>query len=526
MIQDELTPVEQIDDALVEKIEEEREQDVASDCWSNKHSRPPQHHDACDTLDTSSLQETSAQQQQSSFSSEINDLSDEQKEVLKVAACLGSFDMDLLQPTTALSEERLTTLLKGVLEKHIIQRNKDRVLEFSSSTVEQDVLGLLFSQQERSVFHLQLGRNLIQVFSEEDELKRHIYHILLQFHCGMDAMTSPEERTAIAGLCLRAIQWSGASNVRAACNYAEFGILLLGPNCWENDYDLSVALYSAAAEVFHCAANYQRVDDFVSAVLENVTCFGDSLPVRATRVHSLSSTNRMTEALEEGLDILRHFGVKFPAKPQKYHAAIDLMKTKQLLGRKTNEMILRMPLMKDADKIAAMQMLNLIFPCAYHIDRVLFALVNLRLVQLSVRYGLSAISSVGFAGYSVMLVMTSKNKEKGYRYSELALELLDKFGKPQYIPRVFYFVYAEAYTFKATDIRGLRSFLLEAYQVLSMNSRVSWFNVDYSSDDTSPLLLCRRQDWLAEWRRPSESTLAQFYPCLVFAFFPHRYTPL
>ncbi len=120
--------------------------------------------------------------------------------------------------------------------------------------------------------------------------------------------------------------------------------------------------------------------------------------------------------------------------------------------------------MVDADNIAAMQMLNLLFPVAYRIDRVLFTLINLRLVRLTLQYGLSAISTVGFAAYSVMLVTLYRDKEEGFRYSQLALDLLDKFDVREYISRTYFFVYAEAYTFKY-EIRHLCPYLQKACEL-------------------------------------------------------------
>lgn len=396
------------------------------------------------------------------FTSSLNDLSEKEQDVLKVAACLGSFDKRLLEVSSGLSEEVFSGYLEAASERGVIKENVNGVHVFSSDDTEKDIYGLI-PPVERRRLHLTIGRNQVERLSN-DELENHIYTVLRQFHCGMEDITSQSERNALAVLCLRATHIAvAAGDFLAACNYSEFGIQLLPPNHWKGEYDLSLALYNASAEVCHLAADHERADELVSAVLENA-CFHDTLVVRATRVHSLSSTNRMTEALSEGLGILRHLGEKFPSRPRKYHVAIEFLRTKRLLQGKTNELILRMPLMKIAGKVAAMQMLNLIFPVAYHMNRILFMLINLRLVRLTMKYGLSAISTVGFAAYSVMLVTVSQNKDEGFRYCQLALELLDKFRTKEYIPRVYYFVYGEALTFKY-DVQKLYTYLLRAYQI-------------------------------------------------------------
>ena len=278
-------------------------------------------------------------------------------------------------------------------------------------------------------------------------------------------MTSQTERNAIAVLCLRGTHCAVAvSDFCAACNYAEFGILLLPQDCWKDEYDLSLALYNASAEVCHCVADYKRVHELVDIVLKHARCFRDSLRARAARVHSLSSSYKITEALEEGLDILRHLGEIFPSKPRKYHALFEFVRTKRLLRGKTNEMILRMPSMENPDKIAAMQMLNLIFPNSFHVDPILFVLIALRIVRLSVRSGLTAVSSVGFAAYSSFLANFHKDKTEGYRYSDLSLQLIGKFHAREFVPRVYFFLYSETMTHKY-DLRTLCSHLYRGFQV-------------------------------------------------------------
>jgi len=398
-----------------------------------------------------------------SLKSALSKLPEKEQELLKVAACLGSFDMRLLDASTALSEEELSLCLETAIKEDIIKEDENCQYVFASDDAEKEAYGLI-PQQERRRLHLTIGRNLVRILSSV-EIEHHAYEVLLQFHSGMKAITSQTERNAIAVLCLRATHGAVAfSDFRAACNYSEFGVILLGSDCWKDEYDLSLALYNASAEVSHCVANYERVDEVVSAVLENARCFQDTLRVRAARVHSLSSSYRMTEALEEGLDILKLLGEKFPSKPRKYHALLAFVRTKRLFRGKTNEMILRMPLMENPDKIAAMQMLNLIFPNAFHVDPILFVLLALRLVRLTGLYGLSTVSSVGFAAYSSMLANFHTDKTEGYRYSELALALIGKFEGKQYIPRAYFFLYSETMAHKF-DLRTLCTHLYRAYQV-------------------------------------------------------------
>jgi predicted ATPase len=72
---------------------------------------------------------------------------------------------------------------------------------------------------------------------------------------------------------------------------------------------------------------------------------------------------------------------------------------------------------------------------------------------LTLLYGLSPVSAVGFGFYSAILSMITKDINGGYRYAKLALALLDKFHAKEWIPRVYMGVFGHAYSYR----RSLRS---------------------------------------------------------------------
>lgn len=46
----------------------------------------------------------------------------------------------------------------------------------------------------------------------------------------------------------------------ASQQYLEFGIELLGSDCWEEEYGLTLALYNASAEIEYGTANFEHVE--------------------------------------------------------------------------------------------------------------------------------------------------------------------------------------------------------------------------------------------------------------------------
>jgi predicted ATPase len=190
----------------------------------------------------------------------------------------------------------------------------------------------------------------------------------------------------------------------------------------------------------------------------------------------------MTKAVEESLDVLNRLGEPLPSDPQKYHIFIDFVRTKQLLRGKTNEMILRMPLMTEPDKIATSQILNLMIPSTFRTRPLLFALVVLRLVRLSMMHGVCAVSAVGFGYYGSILCAFSNDIDDGCRYGQLALSLLDKFKTKEWTPRVYLGVYGHIGSYKLP--------LQEMYPHLDRAQQIAFETGDTEVKNQSVLVSC------------------------------------
>ncbi len=172
----------------------------------------------------------------------------------------------------------------------------------------------------------------------------------------------------------------------------------------------------------------------------------------------------MTEAVKEGLDVLGHLGVTFPSKATKLHIVKEYLRTKSLLRGKTDQMILRKPLMENPDEVATVHMLNLMFSNALHTNPSLAILIIFKLIQLTMVNGLTTVSAVGFAMYGPVICLNSRNKEEGFRYGQLALALLDKFQAKEWIPRVYVSVYGDLMSYKR-HLRESCPYLKHAHSV-------------------------------------------------------------
>lgn len=385
------------------------------------------------------------------LASTIQSLETKVQELLRVASCLDSLDQRLLWAASSFKQDDITHCLDAAVSKGILSKTQQSFAFATTNT--RDTMYRLIPSNDRQRLHLDIHRNLLRNLTH-DGLENHYALVLKQFRLANRNVSSPKEQTTIAVLCLKAGEQAvSTGDFESACTHLDFGIhalfLLANDNndAWkDNKYDLTLALFNASAEVLYCAGAYEDMNARISAVIDNARCFRDTLVVvRATRVYALGSQYKTEQALDEGLHVLDRLGETFPRNPRKYRVAIEFIKTKRMLQNKSNEYILRLPLLQDADKLAAVQILNVMYTNAYDLSVNLSIILILRLIQLTMEYGTSGVSSVCFALYAA--IVSRNNKEEGYRYSQLALALLDKFQAREWKPRVYVAVYGEASTY-------------------------------------------------------------------------------
>lgn len=111
-----------------------------------------------------------------------------------------------------------------------------------------------------------------------------------------------------------------------------------------------------------------------------------------------------------------------------------------------------------------MQILQLIFLNAYVTKKDLSALVILRMVKLTLQYGLSGFSSIAFTFFGMICMGVNADVDVGFRFGRLGLVLLERFEAMEYLPRVYAMFYGIMYPRKK-PIRGCLEPLLYANRI-------------------------------------------------------------
>jgi len=369
----------------------------------------------------------------------LQQLPDDVKEVIKVAACLGN-EIDEALLKAVLCSEVVTEQLHEATSHGVFVFDDEKGYSFRHDGLQNAALRLM-TDKEKDALHLRLGRDLLGALSESARQK-HLFLILGQLKHGMRLMKDKHEKESVALLCLTAGQTSArASSFSAAAGYFEFGIEMIGSS-WDEDYSLKLALYNAAAEMHLTVSNYERVHELLQEVFDNVTKLKHKIQAYTTLIYAYGVTDQQHLAVDTGVKVLEELGEAFPRRNCMAMLRGEMRRVKGLLRGKSNASILRMEIIRNEDKIAALQLLNIMFLNAMLVKPKFAPFIQLKSVQITLEYGLSAMSSSAFASYG-MLCAAAGQYEEAFRYGQLSLDLLQKFKAKEYAPRVFASVYGK-----------------------------------------------------------------------------------
>jgi predicted ATPase len=414
--------------------------------WSEKAIRSSSIHDAM----------SAKKDAVSILARQMKRLPSHEQNTLMVASCLGSkFDKDLLHmamPAPAnegytYSPEMLSRSLELLVEKDFVRIDTGSGhYQFCHDKIQQAAIALI-KDSKRALFCTNIGRRILE--RTQSSKNENIFLIVNFFSHGISEgiITDRSERMMVATLALEAGETaSSMSDYATSATYLSLGISCLQSNFigirngyWKDEYDFSLTIYNAAAEVEYCTANFERMDALIKEILLNARQFHDKMRAYVTMINSLGTRERLLEAIAQGFSLLECLGEPFHTKDLKIFLLFDLIKTKRMLKNFDSDFE-RSPQMKDKDKLAAMEILNIIFPYCTMLKHPKAPHAIFRMVQLTVKYGVTATSATGFAGYGMGLCGIG-DFLNGNRYGKIALRLLDHFEAKQLTCRVYCIYY-------------------------------------------------------------------------------------
>ncbi|MCW6050497.1 AAA family ATPase [Lyngbya sp. CCAP 1446/10] len=379
--------------------------------------------------------------------SRIEKLPESTQEILKLAACVGDkFALDVLSIVSEQSASVTATELYSALQSGLILPLSDAYripllftpgeavnLSFDTSRVgfrflhdrvQQAAYSLIPEAQKQST-HLKIGQLLLQNTPDE-QLEENIFDIVNQLNVGIDTISQPVEKNDLARLNLTAGRKAkAAAAYESAVRYLRVAMELLPADCWQSQYDLTLAIYESTAEAEYLNINYEDSKELVDIVLQKANNLLEKMNVYELQIQSYNAQIRLVEALNTGLEVLELLGISFPQNPTALNIVAGLVQTKLSLGLKRIEDLANLPEMTDPNQQAAMRILSGIISTAVQGKPRLVPLLAFRMVKLCIKYGNSPYASIAYLYYGVVMCRLG-DISLAYQCGQLAIRMLDK----------------------------------------------------------------------------------------------------
>ena len=319
--------------------------------------------------------------------------------LIKVISCLGgTFDtIELLQRTSKLELDDLQKALMVCVDRHFL--TYDSSVEFGGfahDKYQEAAYNMVSDELQRDNFYVQLGLNLYSNCHEnKKEFGEYLVLIVDLLLHGRDEIKNEEDRDRLALWCFQAGRLVAGKSAFAgsrALDYMEHGIELLARRHWRDQYNLSLALFNAAAELAYGQGNHKRVEELVHAIKQNARSFMDTVQALSLSIYSIGATGDVDRAIGVAFGVLDELGFPLPKNLTYFGIQWELFLTKRMLKRMSERDILDLPIMEDRKAIAAMTVIQMLHPFFVTTNPKNAALTGSRLVRLTLQYGFSPIS--------------------------------------------------------------------------------------------------------------------------------------
>lgn len=377
----------------------------------------------------------------------IQKLSEQTQHVLQLAACIGNqFDLiTLARVNEASLGDTSHTLWTAIQEGLILQlgqwtngqidelangqgpKASELLARFSHDRVQQAAYSLIPSGQEEAI-HYKVGQLILQ-HTPAGERDEKIFDIVNHLNFGLDLISDPAEQKTLAELNLAAGRRAkAAAAYEPALKYLMTGLKLLNldPAHWQTNYDLSLALYTEAAEAAYLCTNFAEMETLTAQVLHHANTLLDKVKAQEIRIQADMARNKMLEAIETARQVLKLFGLALPQQPNQGHIILELIRTRLALGRKSIEDLETLPEMTDPDKLAAMRILMSSASAAYIAAPQMFPLIVCHIVRLSVKHGNTSLSTFGYVTYGLILAGALGQIKSGYEFGQFSQRLMER----------------------------------------------------------------------------------------------------
>jgi predicted ATPase/signal transduction histidine kinase len=359
------------------------------------------------------------------------------QDALKHLACLGNMaQIGRLSLIQGENEEAMHQKLWEAVHAGLVVQQGE-IYQFLHDRIQQAAYSLWPGERLADV-HLHIGRKLLANMTA-GELSEQLFEVANQFYRGATLIADPQEKSRVATINLRAGQRAKASAAYASARaYLAAGTALMDERDWNRQYELTFSLWFERAQCELLCGNFEKADELITELLWREASKVDQAAVYDLKVRLHTVQGEYPQAEDNALTCLRLFHIDLLARPSWEEVQAEYEMIWRNLNGRSIESLIDLPQMTDPELQAAMQVLSTLAEVSWFTDFHLYCLVVCRMVNISMRYGMSGSSAHGYACLGSVLGPAFHRFREGYRLSRLAYNLVEKHGFTAYRTKVYH----------------------------------------------------------------------------------------
>ena len=369
------------------------------------------------------------------ITAKISTLPEDVQRALSIASLMRStFDIDTLHKlmksegssyeTGELMKMLEIAVFEGLLQNSVGMKNytfaHDRIKQASSSLLPQH-------EDERDAMFVRVAKCLLACYNSEDGHDWMIFSAADHFNRVKHHDLHPLE---LAKLNLqvgeKAVLMSAFVPASVYLSKGVDALSYLG-SPWELHYDVTLPLFSLAANVEACLGNFERSYVLNQHIIENAKSIHDKLDANLSLAQALGRESRHTEAMDIHIKSLQEIRT-FPKRLYLAHALADILKVRNWMNAHSDYDILLLPELKDEIKLNAMEHLEaLIIRSCYCNSMSVMLLCVARQIRLTIRDGVCPEAALAFVAFGMFLSSHFGDTVGGSRMGNIARKILEQF---------------------------------------------------------------------------------------------------
>ncbi|MEG3966947.1 AAA family ATPase [Microcoleus sp. T2B6] len=365
----------------------------------------------------------------------VNKLPESTQQMLRLAACVGAnFNLHTLSLISEKSPRETSTDLALAIQSGLIlptsELDADLLIQdykFLHDRVQQAAYAMIYGESKRS-FHLKIGLLLLQNLPKNKREIR-IFEIVDHLNFGRDLIADDSAKIELARLNLEAGKKAkDATAYGAALQYLRAGLKCLIGDFWTEYYELTLALHKERAEVEYLNGCFEDSEALIDLILKNVKSDIEKAEIYNLLLVQYTMSAKYEESIQTGKKALFLLGVDLPDANFKEALDLEVARAKKNLGSRKIADLIDEPEITDPQKRLVLKLLTNTDPPAYFFNQEMYAVIVLKMANISLQYGNIAVSSKGFVTYGMILGSILGDYQSGYEFGKLAVEVSKKFN--------------------------------------------------------------------------------------------------